>query len=99
MSNFRFAFRQLLKTPGFTIVALITLALGIGVNTSMYTLVDVLLFRNAPFPEPDRLVMIQGTTAQTQRDGFSFAETEEMRAQTTATAVPAATSIPCRAIP
>ncbi len=86
MSALRFAFRQLIKTPGFTIVALITLALGIGVNTSMYTLVDVLLFRNAPFPEPDRLVMIQGTTAQTQRDGFAFAEIGEMRAQTTGTA-------------
>jgi putative ABC transport system permease protein len=94
MSALRFAFRQLIKTPGFTLVALVTLALGIGVNTSMYTLVDVLLFRNAPFPEPDRLAMIQGTTAQTQRDGFSFAETEEMRAQTTAPAGSAATSGP-----
>ena len=42
MRALRFALRQLIKTPGFTIVALITLALGIGVNTSMYTLVDVL---------------------------------------------------------
>jgi predicted permease len=94
MSALRFAFRQLIKTPGFTIVALVTLALGIGVNTSMYTLVDVLLFRSAPFPEPERLVMIQGTTAQTQHDGFSFAEIEEMRAQTTAPAAAAATSGP-----
>jgi predicted permease len=86
MSNIRFAFRQLVKTPGFTIVALVTLALGIGVNTSMYTLIDVLLFRSAPFPEPERLVMIQGTTAQTQHDGFSFVEIEEMRAQNTAQA-------------
>lgn len=83
MSTLRFAIRQLLKTPGFTVVALVTLALGIGVNTSMYTLVDVLLFRSAPFPDSERLVTIQGTTAQTQHDGFSFAETEEMRAQTT----------------
>ena len=63
ISDLRFAFRQLIKTPGFTIVALLTLALGIGVNTSMYTLVDVLLFRSAPFPEPDRLLFIQGLTA------------------------------------
>ena len=80
MSALRFAFRQLIKTPGFTIVALVTLALGIGVNTSMYTLVDVLLFRSAPFPEPDRMLFIQGLTAQGQPDGFSFAEIEEMRA-------------------
>ena len=80
LSELRFAFRQLIRTPGFTIVALVTLALGIGVNTSMYTLVDVLLFRSAPFPEPDRLLFIQGLTAQGQPDGFSFVEIEEMRA-------------------
>ncbi len=79
----KFALRSLLKTPGYTIVALVTLALGIGVNTSMYTLVDTLLFRSGPFPEPDRLVMIVGTTPQTKQDGFAFAELEEMRAQTT----------------
>jgi putative ABC transport system permease protein len=81
-----FALRSLLKTPGYTIIALLTLALGIGVNVSMYTLVDTLLFRNAPFPEPDRLVMIQGTTPQAQQDGFSFAEMKEIRAQTSAAA-------------
>lgn len=81
MTSLRIALRTLLKTPGFTIISLVTLALGIGVNTSMYTLVDVLLFRSAPFPEPDRLVAVFGTTAQAQRQGFSFAEIEEMRAQ------------------
>lgn len=80
MSALRFALRQLLKSPGFTIIALLTLALGIGVNTSMYSLVDRLLFRAAPFPEADRLVRIFGTTAQTQYDGFSLQELEEMRA-------------------
>ena len=74
------AVRTLLKTPSFTVIALVTLALGIGVNTSMYTLMDVLLFRSAPFPEPDRLVVINGTSPQSQRDGFSFVEIEEMRA-------------------
>ncbi len=83
LSSLRIATRTLLKSPGFTIVSLVTLALGIGVNTSMYTLVDVLLFRSAPFPEPGRMVSIQGTSPQSQHDGFSFAETEEMRAQVT----------------
>ena len=84
LSDFRFAVRNLAKSPGFTAVALLTLALGIGVNTSMYTLVDVLLFRSAPFPDPDRMAFVQGTTAKGQPDGFSFAETEEMRAQAAA---------------
>jgi putative ABC transport system permease protein len=74
------AVRTLLKAPAFTIVAFVTLALGIGVNTSMYTLMDVLLFRAAPFPEPDRLVAIYGTTPQGSRGDFAFVETEEMRA-------------------
>jgi putative ABC transport system permease protein len=79
------AVRTLWKTPSFTIIALVTLALGIGVNTSMYTLMDVLLFRAAPFPEPDRLVVINGTSPQSQHDSFSFVEIEEMRAQVAGT--------------
>ena len=82
LSDLRCAFRRLAKAPGFTAVVLLTLALGIGVNTSMYTLVDVLFFRSVPFPEPDRLVSVLGTTPQNQRDQFSFAEGEEMRTQT-----------------
>mgnify|MGYP001550318457 FL=1 len=81
LSDLRYALRRLAKAPGFTIVVLFTLALGIGVNTSMYTLVDTLFFRSVPFPEPDRLVSVFGTTPQTQRDNFSYAELEEMRAQ------------------
>ena len=68
MTSIALAVRTLLKAPAFTIVAFVTLALGIGVNTSMYTLMDVLLFRAAPFPEPDRLVAIHGTTPQSQRE-------------------------------
>jgi len=81
LTSIRFAIRQLVKSPGFTVIALVTLALGIGVNTSMYTLVDVLLYRSAPFPEPERLLFIQGLTAQGQPDGFANAEIDEMRAQ------------------
>jgi hypothetical protein len=80
LSAFVHAVRTLWRTPSFTIIALVTLALGIGVNTSMYTLMDVLLFRTAPFPEPDRLVVINGTNPQSQHDNFSFVEIEEMRA-------------------
>ncbi len=86
LSDLKFAVRQLAKSPGFTAVALLTLALGIGVNTSMYTLVDVLMFRLAPFPHPDRLAWIQGLTAQGQPDNFAFDEIDEMRAQATVAA-------------
>ncbi len=81
LSDIRHAFRSLAKSPGFTAIVLLTLALGIGVNTSMFTMVDVLFFRTVPFPEPQQLVSVLGTTPQNQRDGFSFREFEEMRAQ------------------
>src|SRR5262249_36853126 len=58
MNDFRFAFRQLLKHPGFTAVAVLTLALGIGANTAIFSVVYTLLFRPLPFHEPERLVWI-----------------------------------------
>jgi predicted permease len=62
----KFAFRQLLKSPGFTAVALLTLALGIGVNTTTFTLVNALLFRIPSFASPGRLVEVFRTTPQSQ---------------------------------
>jgi predicted permease len=66
MSDLRHALRSLLKSPGFTAVALAILALGIGVNTVMFGLVDTLLFKNAPYPEPTQLVRIFRTSDQSQ---------------------------------
>jgi predicted permease len=54
----RFAMRQLRKSPGFTLTVLLTLALCIGVNTAIFSVLDAVLFRPAPFPEPDRLALL-----------------------------------------
>ncbi len=73
MRDLRFAVRVLLKSPLFTLTAVSTLALCIGVNTAIYTVVDRVLLRALPYPHPERLAMIsrhyQGATAT--EDDFS----------------------------
>jgi predicted permease len=59
MTDLRFAIRQLLKSPAFTLLAVLTLALGIGMNTAIFSLIDDLFLRGLPFAEPDRLVILQ----------------------------------------
>jgi predicted permease len=58
MNDLRFAFRQLLKNPGFTAVAVLTLAICLGANLAIFAVIDAILVRSLPFPEPDRLVVV-----------------------------------------
>ena len=66
IADFRFAFRQLLRRPGFTFVAVLTLALGSGAAAAMFGIVDRVLLRPLPFPQSDRLVALCETNASVE---------------------------------
>jgi predicted permease len=80
--DLRHAFRSLAKSPGFVAVAVVSLALGIGVNTAIFTLVNAILLKTLPVPDPSRIVEPQADIREFQSTAFSFPAYRALRRQT-----------------
>ncbi len=74
------AFRQLRRNPGFATAAILTLALGLGANTAIFSVVNGVLFRPLPFHHPDRLVMVWGHHTTIGRETASLPDFLDWRA-------------------
>jgi predicted permease len=83
LTDLRLALRTLAKSPGFTAIAVLTLALGIGLSTAAFSLTNVLLFRSLPYPESERLVRVFRTAPQSQNNSIAPGNALDVRAALT----------------
>ena len=71
--DLRFAFRSLLKSPGFTLLAVLVMALGIGANTAVFSVVNAVLLKPLAFQDPDRIVTVSSLWTKSNSHGQASA--------------------------
>jgi len=81
--DLRFGFRMLFKKPGFTLIAIFTIALGIGANTAIFSIVNAVLLRPLPYPTADRIIAIQEISPEGKKVQITPANFLDWRAQNT----------------
>src|SRR5271169_3766447 len=81
LRELRYGVRTLTKSPGFTVMAVLTLALGIGASTAIFSVVDAVLLRALPYPNPEKIMRVWEQSPNRHRMNLADANFEDFRTQ------------------